>query len=120
VKYVDFALTGDPAAARDAAAQALGARKFEVAWTDEWTGLAERGSKVKNALLGAAAQYFKVGLRVMTGDAGGSVLRLERLSSGWMGGAIGAARTTNNMKKLRDELTQVFQGDGVLVGVTEG
>jgi hypothetical protein len=32
-----------------------------------------------------------------------------------MGGAIGAARTSNNMKKLRDELTETFTQVGVLV-----
>jgi hypothetical protein len=33
-----------------------------------------------------------------------------------MGGAIGAARTTKNLDKLRTELDSTFQTAGVLVG----
>jgi hypothetical protein len=42
-------------------------------------------------------------------------MRVERQSSGWMGGAIGASRTTKNLERLRDELGATFDGAGVLV-----
>ena len=115
----EFVLSGDPQRAKATVQEALQSRKFNVAWNDEWTGVAERGNKVANAVLGAAAQYFKVGVAVRSGFDGNSVVRLDRLSSGWMGGAIGAARTTKNLNALREELGATFQGAGVLVGVAE-
>jgi hypothetical protein len=59
-KYIDFVVTGDPVTARASVEEALVARKFHVTWSDDWTAIAERGSKVANALAGALPQYFKV------------------------------------------------------------
>ena len=36
----------------------------------EWDGTAERGNKIANALAGALAQYFKVGVVVRTAPDG--------------------------------------------------
>jgi hypothetical protein len=119
-KFIDFLVTGDPASARSAVEQALVVRKFRVAWSDDWTAVAERGSKVANALAGAAAQYFKVGVRIMSAQPGETTVRIERQSSGWMGGAIGASRTTKNMTALRTELEATFSGAGVLRQVSDG
>jgi hypothetical protein len=119
-KFIDFLVTGDPASARSAVEQALVVRKFRVAWSDDWTAVAERGSKVANALAGAAAQYFKVGVRIMSAQPGETTVRIERQSSGWMGGAIGASRTTKNMTALRTELESTFSGAGVLRQVSDG
>ena len=116
-KNIDFVVTGDPGRARATAEQALVSRKFRVEWHDDWTGTAERGSKTGNLLAGALAQYFKVGVRLMTGQPGQTVVRVEKQSSGWMGGAIGASRTTKNFESLKDELATVFSGAGVLVSV---
>lgn len=113
---VDYVLEGDPARARATLQEALEARKFRVTWTDDWTGYAERGNKIANALLGAFAQYFKVGVSVRSLESGQSCARIDRLSSGWMGGAIGAVRTRKNFEGLRDELQTTFQSAGVLVG----
>ncbi len=73
-----------------------------------------------NVIAGAAAQYFKVGVRIMSADQGTTIIRIERQSSGWMGGAIGAARTTKNLEKLRAELESTFSEAGVFHGVSEG
>jgi hypothetical protein len=115
--YIDFVVTGDPARAKATAEQALVSRKFRVSWDDDWTATAERGNKVANAVAGAAAQYFKVGVRVMSSDAGHSIVRIERQSTGWMGGAIGASRTKKNLSSLKDELSATFEAAGVLVSV---
>jgi hypothetical protein len=117
LKGVEFMLEGDPTRARATLQEALEARKFRVTWADDWTGVAERGSKIANVFLGALAQYFKVGVSVRSGEDGRSIGRLDRLSSGWMGGAIGAARTRKNLERLRDDLQATFQSAGVLVGV---
>ena len=85
-KLIDFLVTGDPAAARATAEQALVARKFRVTWHDDWTATAERGSATMNALAGALAQYFKVGVRLMSAGPGETTVRIERQSSGrWAG-----------------------------------
>jgi len=118
-KYYDFLLSGDPVAARATVEQALIARKFSIGWQDEWTGVAERGSKVANAFVGALAQYFKVGVRVTSEESGQIVVRIERLSSGAMGGIIGASRTSSNMRELSGQLQAAFSAAGVLQGVRE-
>jgi hypothetical protein len=119
-KFIDFVVTGDPGMARATAERALVERRFTVTWNDDWTGTAERGNKVANALAGALAQYFKVGLRLMSTQPGETIVRVERQSSGWMGGAIGAARTNKNMAALRQELEATFGSAGVLRGVSDG
>ena len=119
MKAIEMAVKGDPAFARQVAGQALESRKFRITWHDEWTATAERGNKVANALAGALAQYFKVGLILMSTQPGETVVRFERQSRGFMGGAIGARRTTKNMEQLRDEVAQQFQQQGVLNWVRE-
>ena len=116
IQGYDFVLQGDPTHAKATVQQALEGRKFRLTWHDDWTATAERGNKVANALAGAAAQYFKVGVAIRSAADGNSVLRVERQSTGWMGGAIGASRTTKNLDVLRDELDTAFRDAGVLVG----
>ena len=117
---IDLVVTGDPARAKATAIAALEARKFRLKWTDEWSGTAEKGNKWLNLVAGALAQYFKVGVRIMSApQPGQSIVRLEKQSSGWAGGAIGASRTKKNMTGLRDELAAAFQSAGVLVTVQE-
>jgi hypothetical protein len=118
IQGCEFTLVGDPARARATVQQALETRKFRLTWHDDWTATAERGSKVANAMAGAAAQYFKVGVAIRSGSEGNSIMRVERQSSGWMGGAIGASRTTKNLERLRDELDATFQAASVLVATT--
>src|SRR3954449_8965351 len=115
VQGYDFTLQGDPAHARITVQQALEGRKFRLTWADDWTAVAERGNKVANAFAGAAAQYFKVGVAIRSADTGHSILRVERQSSGWAGGAIGASRTTKNLDQLKGELETTFGSAGVLV-----
>jgi len=69
--------------------------------------------------LGALAQYFKVGVRLMAAGPDEITVRIERQSSGLMGGAIGATRTTKNMTSLRSELEATFGAAGVLRSVNE-
>ncbi len=117
MKLVEFHIDGDAARAKATVVQALETRKFKFTWSDEWTAVAERGSKVKNIFLGALAQYFKVGVAVMTAPEGHGVIRLEKSSSGWMGGAVGASRTTKNFDGLKAELEQTFAHASVLRSV---
>jgi len=116
-KSVDFLVTGDPVAARVTAEQALVANGFRVTWHDAWTGTAERGSIVGNALAGALSQYFKVGVRLMSSETGETTVRVERQSSGMMGGLVGVSRVRRNMTALSAQLQATFQAAGVLRGV---
>jgi hypothetical protein len=53
----------------------------------------------------------------MSAQPGETTIRIERQSSGWMGGAIGASRTTKNMSALQSELGTIFANAGVLRNV---
>jgi hypothetical protein len=118
-RYIDFLVTGDPAAARATAEQALLARRFRVVWHDDWTATAERGSQVANAFAGAFAQYLRVGVRLMSADPGETTVRMEQETIGILGGLIGMSRVRRNMATLRTELEAAFQAAGVLRGVSE-
>ena len=83
--------------------------------SSEWDAVAERGNKVANALAGALAQYFKVGVLVRTAPDGNGVIRLDKSSKGYMGGAVGAHRTTKNFDALAADLEATFRAAGVLV-----
>lgn len=111
----EFTVTGDPATAKQTAAQALQAREFEMTWDEEWAGRAIRGSKAKAALFGAFAPYMEIGVKVMAIDGGVSVIRLDQLTSGWFSGVIGVRRTDSAFVAVRDELGQTFDRAGVLV-----
>jgi hypothetical protein len=120
MKYVDVAVRLDAASAKQRAEQELASRKFRVKWENEWYAVAEKGNKIANAFLGAMAQYFKVGIRVMGADDGVTVVRFEKLASGWLGGGLGAMRVDRQMKSLRDEFAKAFEATGQLSGVSEG
>ena len=108
-------MVGDPAHAKQAAVDALSARGFVLQWSDEWTALATRGSKVKGALLGAFALYTEVGLAIRSLDGPNSLIRIDSISSGWMGGVYGAHKTAKSFGELRDELGNTFARANVLV-----
>jgi hypothetical protein len=114
-----FTLVGDPKRTKATVVQALEARKFRLTWSDDWTGIAERGSRVANVLAGAVAQYFKVGIQIRSAAADQTVVALDQLSSGWAGGAIGASRTKKNLRTLGEDLSRTFQDAGVLVSTGE-
>jgi len=112
---IDYVLTGDATAGRDAAARVLAARKFNITWTDNWTATATRGSKTKNLLLGGAAQYMEIKVTVSTIDAHHVSVRILGAPAGWQGGLLGASRTKKNFNGLRDELEADFRNAGTLV-----
>lgn len=119
MRSIDIVIRCEPAAAKEAATSALESRKFRINWKDDWTAVAERGNKIANALAGAFAQYFKVGLSLHSGSPGETIVHFEQSSSGAMGGVIGVKRTRKNMETLRDEVSAAFQDKGLLVSVNE-
>ncbi len=119
MQAVEFLIHGDPALARNTAAEILSERGFAVNWASEWSAEAVKGSTAGNVLLGALAQKFVVGLSVTSVGDGQSMIRFDRQNSGWMGGAVGAVRVTRNMKSLRDQFRDAMSARGMLAGVRE-
>jgi hypothetical protein len=119
VQAVEFLIHGDPALARNTAAEILNERGFAVNWSTEWSAEAVKGSTTGNLLLGPLAQKFVVGLSVTSVGSGQSMIRFDRQNSGWMGGAIGASRVSRNMKALRDEFRDAMSARGMLANVRE-
>lgn len=111
----EFTILGDPARARQTASDALVARDFVMHWTDDWTAKAVKGNKTKAVLLGAFALYMEVGVAVRSLDDGHSVIRIDSLTTGMMGGVWGMSKTAKNFAELRDQLGTAFDVAGVLV-----
>jgi hypothetical protein len=110
----DIGVTGDPTRARDTVAEALTARGFTLTWTDEWNGVAAKGSRTKQLIFGAFAMYFEVGVSVFAVN-GASVVRLTRPSTGVTGGLAGRAQARKQFTTLTAELTEVYRTAGVLL-----
>ena len=111
----EFTVVGDPTRAKHTAANALEAKDFVMQWSDDWTATAIKGSKVKAALLGAFALYMEIGVAVRTLDQANSVIRIDSLTTGMMGGVWGMSKTKQHFAQLRDELGATFDSAGVLV-----
>lgn len=111
---IEYVLNGDPTTGRDTAARALEQRNFTVQWEDTWSATATRGSKAKNLLLGGAAQFMEIGVRVTRIDDAHVAVRIVGAPAGWQGGLLGASRTKKNFNGLRDELEHEFRASGAL------
>jgi hypothetical protein len=111
----EFTILGDPARARQTVSDALESRDFVMHWSDEWTAKAIKGNKTKAMFLGAFALYMEVGVAVRSLDDGHSVIRIDSLTTGMMGGVWGMSKTTKNFAELRDQLGAAFDAAGVLV-----
>lgn len=114
---VEFVVTGDANRAKATVIEALESRKFTLTWASDWDAVAQRGNKVAYALVGAFAQYLNFVVRIRTGVVGEGIIRLEKATKGYMGGALGAHRTTKNFDSLAADLERTFQAAGVLTQV---
>jgi len=117
---INFVVAGDVERAKVTAVEALQMKGYRLTWGDQWSATAEKGSKIGNALAGGFAQYIKLGLQVRAGQTPDqSVISLVQGSKGFMGGALGVAKTNKARNQLRDELAAIFNQAGVLVDVAE-
>jgi len=110
----EIAVAGDPARARASVVQALESRGFTVAWQDDWSGTAEKGSKGKQVLLGGFAPHLQVGISLHAIDQG-TVVRLIRPSAGVSGGLMGRAKAVKQFNGVADDLLAAFREAGVLL-----
>jgi hypothetical protein len=125
LSFVELLVAGDPAAARSAIESSLLDRNFRLTCVDDWTTVAERGSKVTNYLSGGWVEYLRIGVRVFSAQPGEMMVRLESQSRGWTGTsllAMGTAnrRMTDELSAIRDQLQANFSGAGTLCGVQDG
>ncbi|MGA9279347.1 hypothetical protein [Ilumatobacter sp.] len=111
----EFTVIGDPARARQTAAEALEARQFVMHWSDEWTAKAVKGNKTKATLFGSFTHYMEIAVAVRSLDPEHSVIRIDSLTSGWLGGIWGVRKTEKQFAELREHLGVTFLGAGVLV-----
>jgi hypothetical protein len=123
--YADFVIKGDPEGVRSIGDQVISGAGFTIAWENPATGHAQRGSLPLTILLGAFAgkkrQLVKVDLAIFTGpQPGTAVVRLTRVSSGWVGGAIGATRNNKIFEDLIRDLGTRFGQAGSLLGINKG
>jgi len=86
---MDLVLRGAPSELRDRLSHMLGAAGWQMHWTSEWSGLATKGNKVANALLGGFAQYHEMHFAFSTMPDGSTAVVLYRTGSGCMGGLWG-------------------------------
>jgi len=110
----EIAVAGEPARARATVAQALESRGFTVSWQDEWSGMAEKGSKGKQLVLGGFAPHLQVGISLHAVDQG-LIVRLTRPSSGVSGGLMGRAKAVKQFNGVADDLVAAFHEAGVLL-----
>lgn len=110
----EIAVSGDPAAARASVVEALESRGFTVAWQDEWSGNAEKGSKGKQMVLGGFAPHLQLGISLHAIDQG-TVVRLIRPSAGMSGGLMGRAKSVKQFNGVADDLLAAFRQTGVLL-----
>ncbi|MBK8977428.1 MAG: hypothetical protein IPM29_16070 [Planctomycetes bacterium] len=92
--------------------------RFRTAWSGARTGVAKKGNRAMNVLFGALAQYHEIGFELRPQGADRLAVRLQRQTSGFWGGLIGAANTKKRFRAVRDLLADHFEEHGILVEVT--
>lgn len=111
---------------------------FELTWRDDWNAVVERGSRVRNVLLGAFSPHVRVDLAIRSlppetetdtdtdtddeTDIDGAaavperiVVRIDNRASGLLGGVMGAQKTRSGWSELRRALSDRLAGAGTLV-----
>jgi hypothetical protein len=119
MKTIDITVSGDPTTAKSAIEATFFSRGFAVTWTDSWSGIVEKGSKVRQAVAGAFSPYYKIGFAIMSGSPGQYTLRVQQLTSGAGGGLINVSRTKKLFLAVTTELTQALATTGTVISSTE-
>ncbi len=119
---IEFTLSGDQAAARAIVMSSVASTGFTAEPTGEWSYRLTRGNKTKSLWLGGAAgkDFFLTYLLDFSADStGGFVARLSRdsVSSAIRGGAIGAAKASNEFQALADVVGASTTQAGIFAAV---
>ena len=116
----ELVLTGNLNQARQITDQVLGSQGFQVAYSDQWTGTAERGNAAATVAFGAFTgkkhQHIKIGVAYRSGNAGQTILVLTKQTSGAAAGVIGMSRATKAYEQVAGEIRAALAASGQLVG----
>ena len=116
--YTDIAVKSAVQNVQNLVQHAFAANGFEVKWENATKGLAEKGSKGVNLMLGALAQYYGIEFEIYPqAQAEAATLRLHKANTGWAGGYLGARKVEKQFEQLSDTLAAWFGQQGVLQGV---
>jgi hypothetical protein len=114
--YSDITVKAPVANVQNLVQQAFVANGFGVKWENPTKGLAEKGSKGANIMLGVLAQYYGIQFEIHPqGEA--STLRLHKENTGWVGGYFGARKVEKQFDQVSDTLASWFNQQGILQGV---
>ncbi len=109
-----FVKAKDMEAVRGMVQAAFDQNKFKVEWHDTYVGLAKKGNRVLNILLGAFCTYHEISFNVFQSEKSELYVHLEQRSSGWWGGLLGAHMAKKRFREVRDLMAAYFDGQGVL------
>ncbi len=112
----DLVLAGEANAHRYALVQLLGSQGWTMTWDPSgWAGMATRGNKISNALLGAFAQYHEIRFGFFTNPDGTTGLTVFRTGDGCLGGLYGMYKVKKSFKKTSAIVEQHYVATGSLL-----
>ena len=113
---LDLMLVGDPSSHRDLLRDLLMQQGWEVSWNPAgWSGQATKGSKVKNVLFGAFAQYHEFVFSFSTRQDGATCLSVYRTGDGCFGGLYGMYKVKKSFKATSSLVEGHFAAGGHLL-----
>ncbi len=116
MEYTDIFVNGSVDNVKQAVQRAFEYNKFATQWRTEFAGKATRGSQGKNFLFGGFSQYYEIEFQIWTAQDGALALRLMKMNSGWMGGALGAHKVAEQYNAIVNGLSNYFQSQGIYRG----
>jgi hypothetical protein len=118
----NFTVSGSAEMARDTVYSLLRDQGFKVTPSDDWSALAERGSKGASIALGALAgksgRHVKLDIRVQS-NQGNTIITLVQGTSGASGGLIGARQAKSVYGQVYDSIGATLQNAGVLIASSQ-
>ena len=88
---------------------------FRIEWTNEYGGIAKKGSKAANFAIGTIAQYYEVLFQIFQ-TPNCMVVRLIRANAGALGGVVGVVRVSAKFKDLSYSIANYFHQKGLYLG----
>ena len=109
-----FALGSDLDGIRGMAQAAFEQNRFKVEWHDTYAGVAKKGNRVLNIFFGAFCTYHEISFNIFQSEKGEIYVHLERRSSGWWGGLLGAAMANKRFREVRDMLAAYLKSQNAI------
>jgi hypothetical protein len=84
-------------------------RGYKVHKQAGYTTTYQKGSRVLRILLGAFVTFHQQKVSITPSDNGSTKVEIDRTSSGMSGGLLGMNAVRKEFKKVREELTSLFE-----------